>query len=235
MLAAPQPSSATVASDAPRAASTVTPYPGVVVVTSTPPAVSTVNSPPGAVPNPAGVNTAVRTVVPEPARSYLSSAADVSVTMADFCSLTRLAADNKEDMLEVLTHVRVMGIKAGAVSQDTVFVDNVALKHVALVGSGEALTLVLHILSGQIDCVKAADTSDPETTGSHPPSRTWQETVDTLLHFLLTANSIEEGAAQIAAIQQRPYETVSSYALRFRTILSRFLAAVKRAERNRTP
>ena len=177
-----------------------------------------------------------RAVARTAARSYASTATNVSVTMADLRSLTRLNGDNSDDVFETLSHFRVIvGLKSAPVSDDPVFADNVALKHVALIASGEVLTLIQQILSGQINCAKAADTPDPETPGSHPPPRTWQEMVDTLLHFLLSANSIEEGAAQIAAIQQGSNETVSSYALRFRTMLSRFMAAVQRADGDSTP
>ena len=88
-------------------------------------------------------------------------------------------------MFEVLTHFRVIvGLKAAAVSQDdAVFADNVGLKHVALVGSGELLTLIQQILSRQIDYAKAADTPDPEIPGSHPPPNTWQAMVDPAAFF----------------------------------------------------
>jgi len=56
-----------------------------------------------------------------------------------------------------------------------------------------------------------------------------------LLHFLLAANSIEDGAQAIAMIKQGTNESVGSYALRFRTVLSKFLSAVERTQGQRSP
>ena len=182
------------------------------------------------------VNPSVSVAPTAVARTYVNTATNVSVSNADLRGFNRLTGEPNENPQEALTHYRmIVGLKASAVSPDPAFADSIALKHVALVGSGEVLTLIQQILSGQINCDNAADSPDPETPGSHPAPTSWKQMEKVLLHFLLAANSIEEGATAIATIQQGVNESVGSYALRFRTILSRFLAAVERAPGNRTP
>lgn len=112
----------------------------------------------------------------------------------------------------------------------------VTLRHVSLVGQGQALTLIQQILSGQIDGSKAVDAPEPDKPGSFTPPRTWQKMCAVLLDFLLPANAVEEGANALASFEQSHHESVQSYALRFRTALSRFQAAVERESGSpRTP
>ena len=63
----------------------------------------------------------------------------------------------------------------------------------------------------------------------------WQEMTRGLLDDLLTpATSIDGCAKQIANFPQNGAETVSAYAMRLRTILSQFQAAVDRVDDKRT-
>ena len=55
-----------------------------------------------------------------------------------------------------------------------------------------------------------------------------------LLDLLMPANSIDECARQIATFNQKGAETVSAYAMRLRTLLSQFQAAVDRVDDHRT-
>ena len=54
-----------------------------------------------------------------------------------------------------------------------------------------------------------------------------------LLDLLMPANSIDESARQISAFNQKGAETVSAYAMRYRTLLSQCQAAVDRVDDNR--
>ncbi|CAB1110335.1 unnamed protein product [Ectocarpus sp. CCAP 1310/34] len=175
---------------------------------------------------PAVASTAVATE--SPVRTFLQ-AATVSISAADLRSVPKLTGDRTENVIEILKHFRtVVGLKAAAVNTDSSFADGVALKHVALVGTGEVLTLIQQILSGQIDCSKASTFTEPEEKGSFPPLTTWDAMCSVLLDSLLPANSVEEEAHNLATFVQGPQESVSSYALRFRTVMARFQAAVER-------
>jgi len=80
-------------------------------------------------------------------RSYAATATNVSINGNDLRSVTPLTGHPDQNAQELLTHYRmIVGLKAGGVSADPEFADGIALKHVALMGKGEVLTLIQQIL-----------------------------------------------------------------------------------------
>lgn len=162
--------------------------------------------------------------------------AAVAVTSSDLRGVPRLTGSADQNVPEILRHFRVIvGLKAKRVRpNDEKFGDIVALEHVALLGEGHCLTLIQQLLTGQIDTSTATVSSEPDTAGSFASPETWQDMTRALLDLLMPANSIDECARQIANFNQRGAETVSAYAMRYRTILLQFQAAVDRVDDKRT-
>ena len=169
-------------------------------------------------------------------RPLLVDVAAVAVTAADLRGVPRLTGSSDQNVPEILSHFRVIvGLKAKRVRpNDEEFGDRVALEHIALLGEGHCLTLIQQLVTGQIDTSTATVSSEPDTPGAFTAPATWQEMTRALLDLLMPANSIDECARQIASFSQKSAETVSAYAMRFRTILSQFQAAVDRVDDNRT-
>ena len=167
----------------------------------------------------------------------LADVATVAVTAADLRGVPRLTGDSEQNVPEILRHFRVIvGLKAKRVRpNDEKFGDMVALEHVALLGEGLCLTLIQQLVTGQIDTSATTASTEPDVPGSHTPPATWQEMTRALLYLLMPANSIDECARQIAAFNQTGAETVGAYAMRYRTLLSQFQAAVDRVDDHRTP
>ena len=119
---------------------------------------------------------------------------------------------------------------------DEEYADQVAFEFLSLICDGHAATMLQQLMSGCINWqADAISTETTDSAGSFTPPSNWKELSNAILDMLMPSNSVENCAKQIAAFKQEPNETITAYATRYRSLLTRFESAVKRASKDRSP
>lgn len=168
----------------------------------------------------------------------------VVLSNADVKQLPRLNGSADVDVNSVLTQFRLIAhfkVKSAYTSSTGVtelerLADNVAFESCSLICDGPILVLYQHLMSGRIDWkAPVVSTEVSDLANSFTPPSNWSELKTALLDCLMPSNCVEESAIRLISFKMQPVETVSAYALRFQSELTRFESSVKRISPNRSP
>lgn len=168
----------------------------------------------------------------------------VVITPADVKQIPHLSESQDVDVNACLAQYRlVCGFKTKQtnhvnLSEEEIekLGDAAAFEFCSLICKGSTLSLYQQLMSGSIDWQATVVSPEaPASAGSFVPPKTWKELKVALLDCLMPANNVDESALELANFRQFPHESVSAYALRFRTLCTRFEGAVERATPGRSP
>ncbi|CAN0053989.1 unnamed protein product, partial [Pylaiella littoralis] len=114
---------------------------------------------------------------------------------------------------------------------------SVAFEFFSLILDGPAATMYQQLMSGCINWqATVVDTASySQNAGSFTPPSNWKELSNAVLDLMMPSNSVEECALRLASFKMEKNESVQNYALRFRSLTSRFEASVERASPGTTP
>ena len=98
-----------------------------------------------------------------------------------------------------------------------------------------ATILYQQLMSGSIDWKSSATANNTSRSGPFDPPSNWKELSNAFFDLLTPSNSLEECALRLASSKMEKDETVSNYALRFTSLVTRFERSVERTTPGRTP
>lgn len=118
---------------------------------------------------------------------------------------------------------------------DDKYADQLAFAFLNMICDFHAAIMLQQLMSGCINWrAVVISTETARAAGSFTPPPNWKELSNAALDLLTPSNSAEDCTKQMAAFQKRPNESVTAYATRHRSMLTRFDNAAERATKGRS-